>query len=526
VSGHTHLAYNHSVPVPAWEGRAVTERPVVSAGQYGQNLNQLLFTVNDATGQVTAKTQNLIALTKDADGPTGPALFQPEFPADPATTTIVSEAFAAAEGPGSVVLGQLAAPFKRATLANGTTENRGGESTLSNLVAEVQRWATAAPESGGAQIALMNAGGLRQNMLGNNAGGYPANLTYKQAAVVQPFANTLVNMRLTGAQLKAVLEQQWQRDAGGAVPTRPFQRLGTSAGFRYTYDPARPEGDRITGMWLNGTALDKATAYSVTVNSFLASGGDNFRALRDGTSRRDTGKVDLQAMVDYLAAKSPVSPDYTQHAVGVSFPAGAPAGYLPGERVKFNLSSLAFTAPEDAKDPSVTVSLGGTNLGTFPVDNTLGTDQFDEYGKAAIDVAIPAGATAGARELVVTGTTTGTVVTVPVTVRAVAVPPTPPTTGLVETRIGRVVHKPQRVVAGETRARIKFRVKATSGTPDGRVRVRVNGKVYKVRLEDGRVKIKLTKFAKPGRYKVTIKYLGTDVFESAKKVVTLRVRRS
>ena len=526
VSGHTHLAYNHSVPVPAWEGRAVTERPVVSAGQYGQNLNQLLFTVNDVTGQVTTKTQNLIALTTDADG-SGPLLPQPNFPADPATTTIVSDAFAAAEGPGSVVLGQLAAPFKRAVLANGTTENRGGESTLSNLVAEVQRWATASPESGGAQIALMNAGGLRQNMVGA-PGGYPANLTYKQAAVVQPFANTLVNMRLTGSQLKAVLEQQWQRDLAGTVPTRPFQRLGTSKGFRYTYDPARPEGDRITGMWLNGTRLASATSYSVTVNSFLASGGDNFRALRNGTSRRDTGKVDLQAMVDYLAANSPVAPDYTQHAVGVSFPAGAPADYLAGDRVKFNLSSLAFTAPEDARDASVKVSLGSTDLGTFPVDNTLGTDQFDEYGKAAVDVALPAGTAAGARELVVTGTTTGTVVTVPVTVRAVpgTTTPPPPPTAKVGTRIGKVNHKPHRVVAGETRARITFRVKAESGTPDGRVRVRVNGKVYKVRLDDGKATLKLVRFKKPGRYKITISYRGNDTFEAAKKVVKLRVRRS
>ena len=160
------------------------------------------------------------------------------------------------------------------------------------------------------------------------AGGTPSNVTYKQAAVVQPFANTLVNMNLTGAQLKAVLEQQWQRDSSGAVPTRAFLRLGTSSGFRFTYDSARTEGDRITGMWLNGVAVDRATSYSVTVNSFLASGGDNFRALRDGTSRRDTGKVDLQAMVDYLAAKSPVAPDYTQHAVGVQLP-DRRAGRLP-----------------------------------------------------------------------------------------------------------------------------------------------------------------------------------------------------
>ena len=454
------------MPVPAWEGRAVTERPVVSSGQYGQKLNQLMFTVNDATGQVTAKSQKVLDLLEDKPG--DPVLLEPNYTADPATTAIVDAAFAAAVGPGSVVLGQLAAPFKRATLATGT-ENRGGESTLSNLVAEVQRWATASPEAGAAQIALMNPGGLRQNMVGA-PGGYPANLTYKQAAVVQPFANTLVNMRLTGAQLKTVLEQQWQRDGSGNIPTRPYQRLGTSAGFRFTYDPARPEGDRITGMWLNGTPLANATSYSVTVNSFLASGGDNFRALRDGTARRDTGKVDLQAMVDYMEANSPVAPDFTQHAVGVSFPADAPAaGYLPGERVKFNLSSLAFAAPEDAKDASVTVSLGGTDLGTFPVDNTLGTDQFDEYGKAVVDVAIPAGATPGAGELIVTGTTTGTVVTVPVTIRSVAVPPRPPR------RPPRRLLR-RRLPAGEGRVRAEGRQGRRHGGREGPVQGESQGR--------------------------------------------------
>ena len=45
ISGHTHLAYNHRIPVPAWQGqgRTVTRRPVVSSGQYGYNLNRLNF---------------------------------------------------------------------------------------------------------------------------------------------------------------------------------------------------------------------------------------------------------------------------------------------------------------------------------------------------------------------------------------------------------------------------------------------------------------------------------------------------
>ena len=148
----------------------------------------------------------------------------------------------------------------------------------------------------------MNPGGLRADMTGSGTGAFPRDLTYKQAAVVQPFANTLVNMDLTGANIKLALEQQWQRDASNNVPSRPFLRLGISKGFTYTYDPAKAEGSRVTGMWLNGVAIDPAATYSVTVNSFLASGGDNFRAFNNGTGKQDTGKVDLQAMVDYMEA--------------------------------------------------------------------------------------------------------------------------------------------------------------------------------------------------------------------------------
>ena len=156
---------------------------------------------------------------------------------------------------GAQPLGQIGGAFNRAKLANGTTENRGGESTLGNLVAEVQQWATEAPESGSAEIAFMNPGGLRADMTGTGTGPFPRTLTFKQAALVQPFANTLVNMQLTGAQIKTVLEQQWQpRDSLNRLLTRPFLRLGVSEGFEYTYserivtefpldNPATPDVD-------------------------------------------------------------------------------------------------------------------------------------------------------------------------------------------------------------------------------------------------------------------------------------------
>ena len=310
--------------------------------------------------------------------------------------------------------GTLSGPFNRAKLANGTTENRGGESTLGNLVAEVQRWATSAPESGSAQIAFMNPGGLRQDMVGSpgTPATYPAPVTYKQAAVVQPFANTLVNMTLTGAQIRTALEQQWQPTGS----QRPFLRLGISEGFTYTYDPAAAAGSRITAMYLDGEQIAAADTFSVTVNSFLATGGDNFGAFAGGTGKRDTGKVDLQAMVDYLGENSPAAPDYTQRSVGVTWAAGSPAEYVAGDTVAFNLSSLAFTTAADTKDAQVSVKLGDTELGTFAVDNTIGTDVFDENGKASVSFALPAGLPAGEQVLTVTGVTTGTTALLPITV--------------------------------------------------------------------------------------------------------------
>ncbi|HST46692.1 ExeM/NucH family extracellular endonuclease [Jatrophihabitans sp.] len=402
VSGHTHLAYNHSVTVPGWvaEGRPVTTRPVVSAGQYGYNLDQLLFTVDDSD-KVVGLQQNILPLVKT-----------PAYPTDSATQAIVDKAVADAAVLGAQPLGQITGPFNRAKLSTGA-ENRGGESTLGNLVAEVQQTATESATTGSAQIAFMNPGGLRADMVGSSST-YPNTLTYKQAANVQPFANTLVNMKLTGAQIKAALEQQWQ-PAGAA---RPFLRLGISQGFTYTYDPQAAAGSRITAMWLNGTAIDSAASYSVTVNSFLAAGGDNFGAFALGVNKKDTGQTDLQAMVEYMNSHTPVSPDYTQRSVGVRFPAGAPASYLPGDQVNFNLSSLAFSTAPDLKDSSVTVKLGATDLGSFAVDNTVGTAITDEIGTASVSFTLPTGLPTGSQNLTVTGGQTGTTTTVPITIDA------------------------------------------------------------------------------------------------------------
>lgn len=395
VSGHTHLKYNCKQDMPAWAGRAVTRRPVVSAGQYGSYLNQLEFDYEPGTDHLLDVRQHVLAM-KDYD-------------ADPDTQAIVDDAVANANVQGQVSLGSETGPFQRARRQDPTTstvvENRGGESTLGNLVAEIQRWKT------GAQIGFMNPGGLRADLMGS--GSYPSDITYRQAADVQPFANTLMTGDLTGAQIKVVLEQQWQRDPDGNIPSRPFLRLGTSKGFQFSYDPTRPEGDRVTGMWLDGEAIDPAATYRVSATNFLFDGGDNFRGLADASAQQDTGFTDLQATVDYLAAHPTVSPDFAQHAVDVSFTSTAPpGGYAAGDTVTLDVASLAMTGDQvqaDTQDGTVRVYDGADPLGApATVNNALRSVPDDEAGTAHVTFTVPAGVTGPTSTFLLEGDRTGT----------------------------------------------------------------------------------------------------------------------
>lgn len=400
ISGHTHLAYDcriGSAEAPA------TLRPVVSSGQYGFNINRLSFSIDPASGAIAGVDTELINVARTAN----------PFPEDAEVKQIVADAVAVSDELGKKPLGEIAGPFTRAKRADGTTENRGGESTAGNLVAEAQRWAA------GTDIGFMNPGGLRDDLIGLAEGGYPATVTYKQAAVVQPFANTLVKMGLTGTQLKALLEEQWQPDGS----SRPFLHLGASDDFEWTYDPDAARGGRITGMWLKGEPVDPGTTYSVTANSFLATGGDNFTTFAQGSNPTDTGQADLQAMVDYLkefASEAPLAVDHAQHSVGVSFPEGAPSTYAAGDTLAMDLSSLLLAPTKDVvskSDDEVEVFLAGRSVGVFAVDNTVVSDIADENGTASVSLTVPV--YAGTPDSVrVVGTTTGTEVEVPVAFEA------------------------------------------------------------------------------------------------------------
>ena len=473
VSAHTHLAYNH----------VIDGRPVISAGQYGENLGLMNL-------QVDPKTKDLISITNEIKPLTsgGTAL----YPAVPEVADIVAKAKAEADVLGAVKVGDITADFNRARQANGS-ENRGGESTIGNFVADVQKWST------GADIALMNPGGIRANLTyaSSNANDPNGNVTYREAATVQPFANTLVTLSLTGAQLEAVLEEQWQ-PAGSA---RPFLKLGVSEGLVYTYDPAAAQGSRITSISLDGTPIDPAANYTVAANSFLAAGGDNFFTFREGSGKRDTGKIDLQSMVDWFDANQTATPDLAQRAVGVSVSAPDADGYSAGDQVTVALSSLAFSAGEQAPG-EVTLSLGDTQLAAGAVDPTI-VDATDEAGRASLGFTVPSGVF-GEQLLTVAVAGTGTTVQVPFTI---AGEEPVEFTGSIDLGSSKVTAGKKLTITGEgylpgESVTVELRPKKGSAVEVGSVQVKADGTFS--------TSVTVPKSTQPGKYTVAVSQADGD----------------
>ena len=165
-----------------------------------------------------------------------------------------------------------------------------------------------AEDDGGAVIAFTNPGGIRTDVAEKEPGGVELRRFVRQPAVPQ----SLVTLTLTGSQIKSLLEQQW------LDPKRP-RILQVSNGFSYTWDNARPYGERVIAdsMKLNGARIDPTAGYRVTVNDFLSAGGDGFSVLKQATPPR-VGIYDIDALDAYFQAHSPVSPGGSGRIVRVN----------------------------------------------------------------------------------------------------------------------------------------------------------------------------------------------------------------
>ncbi|MBA3376874.1 MAG: 5'-nucleotidase C-terminal domain-containing protein [Actinobacteria bacterium] len=276
ISGHTHTQYICTIG----------SKLVTSANSFGRVVTDIDLTVESTTGRVVTKTaMNTIV---------------PRTIAKDAEETAIVEKYKRLSAPlANRVIGSISSDITR-------TQTLAGESALGDVIADSQLAATRDAAKGSAVIAFMNPGGIRTDLLASQISGgeQVGQVTYGEAFTVQPFGNSLVTMTLTGQQIDTLLEQQWS--GGNAAAPRILQ---VSNGFTYTWDATKPNTDRvnIADIRLNGQAISATASYRVTVNSFMAEGGDNFLVLRDGTSRLG-GEVDLDALTAYFGTSSPVPP--------------------------------------------------------------------------------------------------------------------------------------------------------------------------------------------------------------------------
>jgi 5'-nucleotidase len=269
ISGHTHRAYVCDIG-----GRLVT-----SGDKFGTIVTAIDLKLDATTRDVTsAKANNVIVRTA-------------AYARDPDQSALI-EAY-----------NKLAAPIaeRRAGTITETLSRvpgEAGESKLGDIIADAQLAATRADVNGAAVIAFTNPGGIRTDMPMKQDG----RVTYADLFASQPFRNQLVTLTLSGMQIKNVLEQQW------LDPKRP-RILQVSSGFTYAWDGSLPYGQRVIAdrMSLNGERIDPAKSYRVTINNYLAAGGDGFTVFREGTAPR-FGVYDVDALYAFFQANSPISP--------------------------------------------------------------------------------------------------------------------------------------------------------------------------------------------------------------------------
>jgi 5'-nucleotidase len=291
VSGHTHNSYicDYSKVDPA------RRFLVTSAGRYGSLLTDIDLAVDPARGVTGRRARNVIVQGEAYRGSSGEVpvsdLF-PVYPSDPEVAALVARYSAAAAPLAARVVGRLTAPATR-------EESPAGETVAGDLIADSQLAATAAPAAGGAQIAFMNQFGVRADIVPRDGA-----VTFGDIFAAQPFGNSLVVKSFTGAQIRRLLEQQFA--SGGNTAENPNMLL-PSRGLTYSYDLSKPEGQRIVDLMLHGKRIADEAVYRVTMNSFLATGGDNFTVFREGTDTLG-GPLDLDALERYLVAAGELTP--------------------------------------------------------------------------------------------------------------------------------------------------------------------------------------------------------------------------
>lgn len=294
ISAHTHAEYRCVITTP--DG---TQRLITSASSFGRILTDVTLTFDRKGRVVAASADNSIVRNSSNPRVNGSSVPLLDLPRDERVASVVQQYVIASAPLANRVIGKVTADILN-------TPNAVGEIPSGDVIADSQLAATQPANLGGAQIAFMNPGGIR----GGNTFGFlftpsggeaPGEVTYGEAFTVQPFGNSLVTKTMTGAQLHLLLEQQFV-GCGGQTTKRILQ---ISKGFSWVSNSAAAACvDKVSGLALNGTPIDPAGTYRVTMNNFLASGGDGFTVFNQGTNALG-GAQDIDALAAYLGSFLP-----------------------------------------------------------------------------------------------------------------------------------------------------------------------------------------------------------------------------
>lgn len=293
MSGHTHRAYLCDY------AKVNPNKPflLTSAGFYGTLLTEVKLTVDARTRRVSQKSAHQLIVQGEAyAGNAGMVALQSDFPvfaADADVAQLVARYKAEAQPLAAVPVGRLAAAALR-------TQQSNGESVMGRMVADSILAATQDAAAGGAELAFMNSGGVRADLVPDARG----QVSYGQLFSVQPFGNTLMVMSLTGEQIRQVLEQQFNSGTNTVSAPRILQ---VSQGFGYRFDRRKNPGQRVSDIRLNGQPLDMTRSYRVGLQSYLGTGGDNFSIFTQG-SNVVGGMLDVDALVEHVRTQSRTSP--------------------------------------------------------------------------------------------------------------------------------------------------------------------------------------------------------------------------
>ena len=284
VSGHTHAEYRCTITAGG------VTRLITSASSFGRVLSDLTLTIDDKSGElVGASATN--TLLENATNTPGPGVVRAADPtkADPQVQAVVDQYTKAAAPLANTVIGKIQGDLTRAPSAF-------GEQALGDVIADAQLVATEPANLGGAVAAFMNPGGIRADLFAADispGGEAVGEVTYGEAFRVQPFGNSLVTATMTGDMIRRLLEQQFAGCQGQTV-NRTLQISNT---FTYESAPAAAAcSDKIGKIFINGAEVTPGASYRVTMNNFLATGGDGFTVFREATSPLG-GAQDIDAFV-------------------------------------------------------------------------------------------------------------------------------------------------------------------------------------------------------------------------------------